>query len=124
MGKNSFLKFGLGVLTGVGIALYLNSDQGKKMVKDVSKRAEEAKDEFMDYLGEETSKASRYLRNTLDNAKDSLTGIVNSTSDKFSDVADFIKDKEDNISNEFEAGIEDAKAKIKKEEEKIKNNLS
>lgn len=123
MGKNSFLKFGLGVLTGVGIAMYLNSEQGKKMVNEVSKKAEEAKDDLMDYMGEETSKASRYLRNTLDAAKDSLTGVVNNASDKFSDVSDFVKEKEDTIVNEFEAGIEEAKAKIKREEEKLKRGL-
>lgn len=123
MGKNSFFKFGAGVLTGIGIGLYLNSEHGRKLVKEVSKKAEETKDDLLDYLGEETSKASRYLRNTLDSAKESLTGIVNSAGDKVSDAADYLKDKEGEITNEFEAGIEEAKAKIREEELKLKRKL-
>ncbi len=119
--KNSIYKIGAGILAGVAAGLYLNSESGKRFRRDVGMKLEDSKAQLSERINQKASQAGSFLQNKMNQVQGSVNNAFDMADEKINSTGEIIRDKEENMKEGFNAGIEQAKKNLKDHENAVKD---
>jgi len=115
------LGVGLGALIGGVAGFYMNSPEGKKMQKQMKKKAAKMQKEMAksieagkDQISEQVNQVSSYAKDKMNLLGETIVGVTAQAIDQTDEFSDNVKD-------DFDKGVDTAKSIVKKQARKIRN---
>lgn len=107
------IALGIGLIAGGALGLYLNSDKGRKVRKDVSNRVNEFGDKASAIAREKADQISEMARQKANQFTDGVAHTVDRSRQWVDEVSGRIVDRMTHVEEEAEELVEEAESRIK-----------
>lgn len=117
------IAFGVGLIAGGALGLYLNSDKGRKVRKDVSNRVNEFGDQASAVAREKADQISEMARQKANELTDGMAHTVDRSRQWVDEVSGRIVERMKHAGEEAEEMLEEAESKLESGMSKARRKL-